>query len=131
MRFDNNRQIEYCMPASKSQPLFPGSDLRPIVDLGCGGINYCCARACALHRSITHSSFIAPSHTAALTMSRSSSRPSSRNAARPKTPVVTRSFERPEAKQTISKHLGTVLEDWNCTERVRSISSVLGVYTYK
>eukprot|EP00752_Nemacystus_decipiens_P006506 g5858.t1 len=44
-------------------------------------------------------------------MSRSSSRPSSRNAARPKTPVATRSFERPEAKQTISKHLGTVLED--------------------
>eukprot|EP00903_Cladosiphon_okamuranus_P008739 g8371.t1 len=39
------------------------------------------------------------------------SRPSSRNAARPKTPVVVRSFERPEAKQTISKHLGTVLED--------------------
>lgn len=39
------------------------------------------------------------------------SRPSSRNAARPKTPVGTRSFERPEAKQTISKHLGTVLED--------------------
>lgn len=39
------------------------------------------------------------------------SRPSSRNAAGRRTPVVTRSFERPEAKQTISKHLGTVLED--------------------
>ncbi|CAM9767288.1 unnamed protein product [Ectocarpus sp. 6 AP-2014] len=38
------------------------------------------------------------------------SRPSSRNAARPKTPV-SRSYERPEPKRIISKHLGTVLED--------------------
>ncbi|CAN0529463.1 unnamed protein product [Ectocarpus sp. 12 AP-2014] len=38
------------------------------------------------------------------------SRPSSRNAARSKTPV-SRSYERPEPKRIISKHLGTVLED--------------------